>query len=332
MRSEKKSGGRLLRPVLLFLLPLLFFSWRGVHGGGGPEERGRRVSVIVDSSQDSRWIAFQAGAERAAEDFRLSLNYVSTGKLLSLSDQAELIRKELEEGAEAIILQLCASDGSEEMLEEFAGRAEFVLVEAESSPAQAAGEESVPRFSSVTADDYALGEALGRAVLGNRRNDLRVGVITGNLAKTSMRRRKAGLEAVLQGAGKETVWDSGAMLNLDARIRTRQKRAEANTFVALDDEGLEAAVAYVQKHTEAQIAIYGAGHSDRNVYYLDQGAIRSMAVADSFNMGYQAAEEAAERLKNPFRQARQHRVEFKLVDRTNMFLPENEKLLFPLVE
>lgn len=328
------NGSRFLYAVVL--LPLIAaFAWWMLHLGGGDEVKQRKLSVIVDSSQDSRWVAFRSGVERAAEDNGLTVNFVNTGKLVSLADQRDLIQKELEEGAEAIVLQLCASEGSREMLSEFEGRVKIVLIEngSEDESGEHAGEsEEKAHVSVVRADDYEIGKALGYAILANRKHDLRVGVITGDLGKRSMRRRKEGLEEALAESGIRPVWDSGAMLNLDARIRARQETKEANTFVAMDNEGLEAAVDYVIRHGEHRVSVYGAGHSDRNVYHLDQGIIRTMAVVDTFNMGYQAAEEAGLALRNRFFRPKEHPIQFHMVRRETMFQPENQRLLFPLVE
>lgn len=328
-RAKKKSRIFYATAVLFFIF---FFSWCMLHVGGGEEAERKKVSVIVDSAGESRRIAFQSGAEKAADDHHMDVNFVNAGKMISLLDQRTLIRQEIEEGAEAVILRLCVSEGAEMMLKEFENRAKIILVENKCEEKTEEGMKEPLSFSSICADDYAMGEALAKAVLENRKHDLRIGVITGNLSKHSLKMRKAGFEDALCEVGITPVWESGAMLHLDEQIRIRQKKEKANTFVAMDDEGLRSAVDYVKRNGEKGIALYGAGYSDENVYHMDQGIIKSMAVTDTFNMGYQAVEEAGQLLRAGFQKPHSREVNFYMVRRETMFQAENQRLLFPLVE
>ena len=76
----------------------------------GKKEPYYSVSVVLDDSGSERWSAFREGMEQAAASNNIHLNVVSTGKLLSLREECSVISRELENGADGIILELCGYD------------------------------------------------------------------------------------------------------------------------------------------------------------------------------------------------------------------------------
>ena len=61
-------------------------------------------------------------------------------------------------------------------------------------------------------------------------------------------------------------------------------------LITLGNAETETAVDYLQADTsyKRQFMIYGEGCSDKTVYYLDKGIIKSLVVPNEFNMGYQS--------------------------------------------
>ena len=77
------------RLLLLMILPaILVIIGLGFAMSVDDEEPRFRVSVIVDSSSDGRWLSFRAGLEQAAEERNLNLSYVNTGRLVSPVDMS----------------------------------------------------------------------------------------------------------------------------------------------------------------------------------------------------------------------------------------------------
>ena len=78
--------------------------------------------------------------------------------------------------------------------------------------------------------------------------------------------------------------------------------------------------------------IYGEGCSDKTVYYLDKGIIKSLVVPNEFNMGYQSVHTIAEQIKYTFSSAERPTVESLVINRQNLYDEENQKILFPIVQ
>lgn len=100
----------------------------------GNNERNYTVSVIVDNSNSSRWTSLKEGLDAAAKDYGIRLNYVSTSVFWSKTQELDIVERELESGADGIILQLYASEGVHERLEQVVSRDRCVLLETDMTP------------------------------------------------------------------------------------------------------------------------------------------------------------------------------------------------------
>ena len=104
--KKKKSHFSIF--ILVFLVMIVWTSWHMLDVG--EEEDTIAVSVIVSDSNHDRWISLRQGLEQAAKDYRVRMNYVSTGKF-GPGEGLALMARELENGASGLIVQMAASKG-----------------------------------------------------------------------------------------------------------------------------------------------------------------------------------------------------------------------------
>ena len=90
-----------------------------------------RVSVIVQNSDDSQWAAFKYGLKMAAEDQKIEMFVVGTEGAMSAEDEKNVIEQEIDNGADALIIQPAAGEDTEEMLKDISQRIPVLLVESE---------------------------------------------------------------------------------------------------------------------------------------------------------------------------------------------------------
>ncbi len=292
--------------ALAVLLPLFLARTRYVSQQAGRRER---IAVLTRREADVGTSVLFAGMEKAAEDDKLVLNYVMVPADADLETERQLAAQEIEDGASALIIEPVAFEGSGKMAEELSQRAVVVLL-GERADTEAAG-----RFGSVSADNYAIGVALGREIrkeAAERSGD--VALLPAEGAQGSVEQRRRGVQEALRGSG----------------ISLREELSGAAVIAGLDDGALTEALAYSLSAEERPL-VYGIGNSNRNLYGLDRGDIRSMIVVNEFNMGYLAVAEAKKKLSSRLREMEQLRVGDTLVSRDTMYSAENQKLLFPLV-
>lgn len=288
------------------LLPLFLVRTRYASEQAG---RRARIAVLTRREADVGTSVLFAGMEKAAEDGKLVLNYVMVPEDADAEAELKLARQEIEDGAQALIIEPVASEGSGKMAEELSQRAVVVLL-GERADTEAAG-----RFGSVSADNYAIGVALGREIRkGAAETGGSVALLPATGSRGSVEQRRRGVLEALRGSG----------------ISLQEDAEGAAIIAGLEDSALTEALSYALTAKERPL-VYGVGNSNRNLYGLDRGDIRAMIVINEFNMGYLAVAEAKKKLSSRLREMEQLRVGDTLVSRDNMYSAENQKLLFPLV-
>ena len=296
----------------------------------GNNEAKVQISVIVENSAESRWVPLQAGLSQAADDNNVRLNIVSTNEFHSLAEERELIEKEIQGGADGIITQLYSSSDTAEMKSEFSRQVALELIDTDAD----ADVDVEGKYASVMPDDVSIGRAIGNELLINYNENLKgkkIGILCGNQKQYSMQKRMQGFTQSIQNAGCRTVWVEDGSGAVQRRLSYRQTGTHADIIVALDNNGLEQAVDYIAD-SEDKVALYGEGCSDKNVYYLDKGIIKSMIVPDEYNMGYQSVTAVADRLKNKLVPMKNVTIGYRIVHKDNMYDPDNQKLLFPIIQ
>ena len=108
----------------------------------------------------------------------------------------------------------------------------------------------------------------------------------------------------------------------------------ADIIIALDNDGTERMIDVIQAGGDesSDCALYGVGGSEKAVYYLDKGVIRTLVVPNEFKMGYQSMEAIANQLQHQTGQLEDYQVDYLVINKDNMYDKKNQKLLFPIVQ
>ncbi len=300
---------------------------------GEKEEAPYQVSVIVNDSNNDRWIALRQGLEQAAKDYHVALNYVSTGKLQSSEEEHALIRRELESGAQGMIVQMISDEPLAAGWEEFSMQAAVVLLESD-------GGVEYP-YVVVGPDNEAIGRAVAKELIrdfGNSLTGKKIGILSGGSSGLAMKQRQQGLEAGLQGIHVVIAWNITHMEGRPGEEKEQLAQLETvDIMIALDNAGTEQMVDAIgeQDDGEADCVLYGIGGSEKAVYYLDRGVIKTLVVPNEFKMGYESMEAVANELKFHAKRSgasEDYQVDYLVINQDNMYNKKNQKLLFPIVQ
>lgn len=272
------------------------------------EPQRARIAVLTRRDVDVSDAALFAGMEKAAEDSKVILNYVVVPPTATLAEEKLLAEQEIADGARAVLLEPVSTAGSGKMAEELSQRAAVVLL-GERVDTEAAG-----HFGSVSADNYAIGVALGKEIAELLPDGGRIALLPESDAQGSIAARRQGIREALRGSA----------------VQVQEETQGVALLVGLEDSALTAAAESAAAEEKRPLVV-GVGNSNRNIYALDRGDIADMIVINEFNMGYLAVAEAKKKLSSGLREMEQLRVGDTLVARDTMFSAENQKLLFPLV-
>lgn len=272
------------------------------------EPQRARIAVLTRRDVDVSDAALFAGMEKAAEDSKVILNYVVVPPTATLAEEKLLAEQEIADGARAVLLEPVSTAGSGKMAEELSQRAAVVLL-GERADTEAAG-----HFGSVSADNYAIGVALGKEIAELLPDGGRIALLPESDEQGSIAARRQGIREALRGSA----------------VQVQEETQGVALLVGLEDSALTAAAESAAAEEKRPLVV-GVGNSNRNIYALDRGDIADMIVINEFNMGYLAVAEAKKKLSSGLGEMEQLRVGDTLVARDTMFSAENQKLLFPLV-
>lgn len=295
----------------------------------GKEEEAHKVSVIVENSGLDRWSLMRQGLEQAARDYNIDLNYVSTSGFDGVSAELDVVRREIENGAKGIIVQM-ASGGNTEDIAEVAAKASVVLIETDVTPEDL--------YVVVGPDNIRMGTALAKAVtedFGPELSDRKIGILSGNQKQLAMQQRFSGVTDSLADEGAQIAWCiEGTAEQEKEAFGAMLRETPVDILIVLGNDELEMVMDEFAagEPTDSKCVVYGVGSSEKTVYYLDKGWIDTLIVPNGFIMGYQSMEAIAGQLIYHTDVVEKCEVDYLVVDRTNLYDEDIQKILFPIVQ
>ena len=319
----KKKTFILIEAVLaLLFIALAFVMFQGKTG----KERGK-ISVIVQNSNDNQWAAFKYVLKMAAQDRGVEVFVVSTEGALTPEEEKSIIEREMENGADALIIQPAWSADTEKMLKNIQKRIPVMLVE--HMPGK--DREKSP-FPAVKPDNYEMGKVLAEELLRDYNGKIEgktVGIFAETEESEAVVSRAQGFRDVLKDTGASVNWFVSGIIPEDGE-NPLESQAKVDFVAALDDDSLTAAGACSAANNLHGALVYGIGNSTEAVYYLDTGFAECLVVPDEFNVGYESLTEIAGSIKKPLREIKSREVSYTVIRKDTLFSKENQEILFTM--
>ena len=281
----------------------------------------RKISVVIQYAEDTQWAAFRYGLKMAAQDQKVELVVASTADVLTKEEQLNTIKREIELGADAVIVQPVPGDDLEQKLRHLEKKVPIMLVEY-----TAAKEREKSQLPSVEPDHSAMGEALAEELKKDYCGNLsgkKYGILMKADAPHAMNSRRQGVEKALQDTGIVCSWV------VDGSV---ENKPEVDIVIALDNNSLIKAAEQAAANNLHGALVYGIGNSTQAAYYLDTGSVECLVVPDEFSVGYYSLTEAAERLRHFFRGMKSRVVAYTVIRREELFEERNQEILFTMCQ
>lgn len=319
-----KKNKNLFRTALVLLIILLLFILYYYAVYDEEKEETKVISVIVYGNSSERWENLRRGAEQAADTLSAEINLVTLSKDHDVEEQKELIQREINNGADALMIAACDSEAMKQATAEI--KIPIMFIES------GIGDDTSKSY--ISADNYAMGQALGAAVTEQEIDKVKVAVICDNMQRDSVALRYEGFCDALDGKIDRLVdWeknqnetDIAAMLFLQ-----RELTEEAvDVVVALDNSSTGAIIDAVE-NLDKDVKIYGIANTDKAVYYLDNGMIETLVYQNEFSIGYLGVQELLGEVNYGADEIKE-RMEFRAVSKEDMYSVRNQEMLFPFVK
>lgn len=285
-----------------------------------------KISVIIQDSDDNQWTAFKYGLKMAAQDKGAEMFVVSAVGILTPEEQMEAINNEIENGADAVILQP-ASGSDLKKIRKLNKQVPIMLVGCSGAEA---GKAAYPPM--IGLDNYAMGQALAEELLNDYNGNLEgktLGIVAQIGGSEAVAMRREGFEEAMKDHDAKISWRVTDSFGVD-EANSLEGQTKVDIVVGLDDKSLTAAGECASSKDLHGALVYGIGNSTEAIYYLDTGIAECLIVPDDFNIGYQSLTEIAEKLDFYLYGMKNKEVSYKVIRREELFSPENQEILFAI--
>lgn len=283
-----------------------------------------KVSVILENAGDSQWSALKYGLKMAAEEQGIELAVVDVEEGLDAEAQKKVLEREIEDGADALIVQLVLDKNDQEVLKKIEKRVPVMLVGYEVEKGETRYDLPV-----IKEDNYEMGQALAEEMLKDFEGNIeekKIGLLLASTDSNMLSSRECGFKDALEDKNANIL-----ELSLDSFLnREENTESKVDIVIALDDSNLTAIGEYLASSQPHGELLYGIGQSTEAIYYLDKGIAECVVVPDEFNVGYQSLSEVARKLDHYFENMKKQTVSYSVIRKETLFSKENQELLLTM--
>lgn len=319
MKNMKWGISRLLVVFLIVILGEIIY----YNQFDSKEEAVKQVSLIVYGSDATKWERLKEGAELASKDYNAEISLITMSTENDAMEQISLINREIENGADALMIASCDSEKIDDYLKERKIEIPYVYVES--------GNEN--GAETIDADNEKMGNRLAQTIYENEKEWIKVAIIADNLERNSVKRRLKGLtETTFKYADEIVLWERNEYeKNKKAMFFLQRALTEeaVDVVIALDNSSMDSLLDAII-NLNKEIKIYGIANTDKAVYYLDNKMIKALVYQDDFSAGYLGVERLFK--KESKKNIDVHEIKYSVVKREDIYNDENQKVLFPFVK
>ena len=283
-----------------------------------------KVSVILENAGDSQWSALKYGLKMAAEEQGIELAVVDVEEGLDAEAQKKVLEREIEDGADALIVQPVLDKNDQEVLKKIEKRVPVMLVGYEAEKGETRYDLPV-----IKEDNYEMGQALAEEMLKDFEGNIeekKIGLLLASTDSNMLSSRECGFKDALEDKNANIL-----ELSLDSFLnREGNTESKVDIVIALDDSNLTAIGEYLASSQPHGELLYGIGQSTEAIYYLDKGIAECVVVPDEFNVGYQSLSEVARKLDHYFENMKKQTVSYSVIRKETLFSKENQELLLTM--
>lgn len=320
----------ILSIFLLFILlisPLLFGIINlNVKGNEEP----KKISLILKTQSGDYWQNIRIGAEVAAKEFNVKVDFTSPKDETDINEQISLVNAAIERKADALILSPNDYNGLARVSEKaISDKIPVLIVDSKLN--------SNKISSFISSDNVKAGEMAGNKLVSISGINSRIAIVNSVKGLSNNKEREKGLMTVLAkyteikivaneyvSPTTESAFDITKKLMLDDN--------NINTIIALNYiSSIGVAQAIDEMGLTGKVNVVAFDNTPEEIEFLEKGVIQATVTQSPFGMGYLAVKYAVLNLQGK-KIPSYVDTGLVVIDKDNMYLPENQKILFPFTQ
>lgn len=296
-----------------------------------PEREIYQIAVIIEDARDDNYGNFRKGMDQAAMEFHADVHFITLYEKMDGEQQMELMSREQQDGADAIIL---APANEDQVIKTLAAKQAAVPVVLLGSGLMGEG-----AAGAVVADYREMGEKLAKEIVKAVPKECQMFMFVDPGYENAVNRLfLEGAQAVLERDGRSwEIVEGGRDQGFHGAIQAVKEKTGIGgqaVILAESPEILTSAAAILADSQETWEAgcvlrLYGRGSTLSILNYLDRGLITGICATDDFGIGYLSVRTAVQALEGGGSQSR-ITMDSYYIEKEDLRKPEYEKLLFPV--
>ena len=287
------------------------------------------IKVIVKKQNHEFWAVVEMGTEAAGREFGVNVDYIGPTSEEDIEGQIRMVEAAIEDKVDAIVL---AAIDYERLVPaaEKAKEAGIPVVIIDSN----INSDKMNGF--VGTDNVEAGRVLGEAMVEAIGMNIDIVIVSFVKGASSSNKRETG---VLEAVGRYpdiNVLDvlycnSEEAIAKQLTIDALNKYPDIDAFVCLNAYAtVGTARGIIETEKTGEIKIIGFDSTPEEIEYLESGSIELLVVQNPFSMGYLGVKYAIDAI-NGISMPKNVSTGTVVINKNNMYLPENQKLVFPFI-
>lgn len=292
-------------------------------------ERKKTIDVIVKTDSNDFWQTVKLGAEAAGKEFGVDVNFRAASNEKDIDGQIHIVGDAINRKADAIVLAACDYK-----------RLVNISVKAVDSGIPVIIIDSALDSSKVSSfiatDNMEAGRLAGKKLMDIAGEKCNVMVMSFVKEAASAEGREKGLIDVIGKQQGITVVDTEYSFSDDKVAEDLTKKAlskynNINAIVALNAPSVVGVAKAIQEmKLNGKVKVIGFDSTPEEVVFMEDDVIQATVVQNPYSMGYLGVKNALDVL-NKKSVDKYIDTGSTVIDKNNMYTPENQKLLFPFV-
>ena len=288
------------------------------------------IRVIVKNQSHDFWAVVEMGTEAAGREFGVIVEYIGPANEEDIDGQVRMVEAAIEDKVDAIVL--AAIDY--EKLVPAAEKAKdsgipVIIIDSNIN--------SDKMDSFIGTDNIDAGRVLGQSMIDVLGTDLDIAIVSFVKGAASSNEREIGvINAISQYPDINVLallyCNSVEDIAQEKTIETIKKYPDIDAFVCLNAYAtVGTARGIIELDKAGEIKIIGFDSTPEEISYLENDVIELLVVQNPFSMGYLGVKYALDAI-NGIPVPEKISTEAEVINKENMYLPENQKLVFPFVD
>jgi ribose transport system substrate-binding protein len=314
--------------ITTFLVILLsFYTGCSINRGSDNNENRKDIDFIAKSRSGDYWNTVRAGAEAAAKEFNVNLNYIAPDYEKDVGEQIALMNKAIDRKVDSIVL--AASDYNELVVsteKAQVNKIPVIILDSEVNTNKITG--------TIATDNYEAGKKVAEKALELLGNTGEIAIINYIKGSGSADKREEGVLSVLSKqpmvrlvAKEYSLSDEKLATEITRKILKENK--DIKGLIALNGTTSNGVAQVIEElNLTGKVSLVAFDCTPAEIEYIENGVIQATVIQNPFVMGYLGVKYAA--MSSRGRDVPKNvDTGSKVIDKNNMYLPENQKLIFP---